>query len=126
MQIWALRTCNQDISTIIIASSFKHGQLTEMISILLDENKKKSCNMFLSCCPLQILALETSYQDISTIVITSSFKHGQLVEVHLGIGNFKKNTCISKHFIASNFKLCQLITGCIFFILVQIRTADRG
>ena len=29
MQIWALKNCNQDISKIIIASSFKHGQLTE-------------------------------------------------------------------------------------------------
>ena len=29
LQIWALKTCDQDISKIIIASSFKHGQLTE-------------------------------------------------------------------------------------------------
>ena len=29
LQIWALKTCNQDILKIIIASSFKHAQLTE-------------------------------------------------------------------------------------------------
>ena len=28
-QIWILEICNQDISKIIIASSFKHGQLVE-------------------------------------------------------------------------------------------------
>ena len=31
--------------------------------------------------------------------------------INLGIENFNKDTCISKHFIASSFKLCQLITG---------------
>ena len=29
LQIWALKTCNQDISEIIIASGFKQGQLVE-------------------------------------------------------------------------------------------------
>ena len=29
LQIWAIKTCNQKISKIIIASSFKHGQLVE-------------------------------------------------------------------------------------------------
>ena len=29
MQVWALKTCNQDILKIIKASSFKDGQLTE-------------------------------------------------------------------------------------------------
>ena len=29
LQIWAIKTCNQDISKMIIASSFKHGQLVE-------------------------------------------------------------------------------------------------
>ena len=29
LQIWPLETCNQDISKIIIAKNFKHGQLTE-------------------------------------------------------------------------------------------------
>ena len=29
LQIWALKTCNQDIAIIIIASSLKHGQLVE-------------------------------------------------------------------------------------------------
>ena len=29
LQIWALETCNQDIYKIIIASSFKHGQLVD-------------------------------------------------------------------------------------------------
>ena len=28
LQIWALKTCNRDISK-VMASSFKHGQLTE-------------------------------------------------------------------------------------------------
>ena len=29
LKIWALKTCHQDISKIVIASGFKHGQLTE-------------------------------------------------------------------------------------------------
>ena len=29
LQIWELKTCNQDILKIIIASSFKHSQLTD-------------------------------------------------------------------------------------------------
>ena len=29
LQSWALETCNQDISKIIKASSFKHGQLVD-------------------------------------------------------------------------------------------------
>ena len=29
LQIWQLKICNRDISKTIIASSFKHGQLTE-------------------------------------------------------------------------------------------------
>ena len=29
LQIWALKTCNEDISKTIIVSSFKHGQLIE-------------------------------------------------------------------------------------------------
>ena len=29
LQSWALATCNQDISKIIIASSFEHGQLVD-------------------------------------------------------------------------------------------------
>ena len=45
--------------------------------------------------------------------------------VNLGIENLNKDTCISKHFIVSSFKLCELITGYFFFILVQIRSADR-
>ena len=34
-----------------------------------------------------------------------------LASVNLDIENFNKDTCISKHFIASSFNLCQLITG---------------
>ena len=29
LQLWALKTCNQDISNIVIASSFKLGQFIE-------------------------------------------------------------------------------------------------
>ena len=87
-----------------------------------------------SYCPLQIWALKTCNQDISEIIIASSFKQGQLVEddesitrwkkvilflvmsfVNLDIENFIKYTCISKHFIASSFKLYQLITGCYYY-----------
>ena len=43
-----------------------------------------------------------------------------------GIANLNKDTWNSKHFKASSFKRCQLITWWIyFFILVQIRSADR-
>ena len=38
LQIWALKTCNQDISKISIASSFKHGQLQRMMSRLYGKN----------------------------------------------------------------------------------------
>ena len=41
---------------------------------------KKKLLRFLSYCPLQIWALETCNQDISKIIIASSFKHGQSVE----------------------------------------------
>ena len=83
---------------------------------------------------MQIWALETCYQDISKIIKASCFKHGQLVEddewitwlkfkkkviiffyVNVGIENFNKDTCISKHFIDSSFKLCELITGYNYF-----------
>ena len=29
LQIWSLKTCHQDISKIIVARSFKYGQLVE-------------------------------------------------------------------------------------------------
>ena len=29
LQIWSLKTCHHDISKIIVARSFKHGQLEE-------------------------------------------------------------------------------------------------
>ena len=29
LQIWSLKTCHQDISNIIVARSFKHGQFVE-------------------------------------------------------------------------------------------------
>ena len=41
---------------------------------------ERSYFIFSSYCPLQILALKIYYQDISKIIIASSFKHGQLTE----------------------------------------------
>ena len=52
----------------------------KIISRLPGQNLKKSFTTFLSYCPLRIWALETCTQDISKIIITSSFKRGQLVE----------------------------------------------
>ena len=83
MQIWALKTCNQDIWKIIIASSFKHGQLTdddETMSRLPGENFKKKLSYFLSYCPLQMMALTTCSQDISKTITASSLKPCQLTE----------------------------------------------
>ena len=69
-QILALKTCNQNISKTIIASSFKLGQLIE--------DDEKITIVFLSFCPSQILAIKTCNQDIEKNIIASSFKRGQL------------------------------------------------
>ena len=45
-----------------------------------DENLKKSYFIFLSFCPLQILALKTCSQDISKTITASSLKLFQLIE----------------------------------------------
>ena len=52
------------------------------MSRLSGENYERSFFLFFfsSNCPLQILALKYFNQDISKIVIASSFKHGQLTE----------------------------------------------
>ena len=50
------------------------------MSILPGQILKDVILLFLSYCSLQILALITWNQDISKIIIASSFKHGQLVE----------------------------------------------
>ena len=50
------------------------------MSRLPGQNLKKGYFTFLSYRPLQIWVLESCYQDISKIIIASSFKHGQLVE----------------------------------------------
>ena len=44
------------------------------------KTKKNIYFIFLSYCPLQILALKTCHQDISKIIVARSFKNGQLVE----------------------------------------------
>ena len=81
LQILALETCSQDISKTITASSLKLCQL--IIGLWVDylvKIKKKTVFYFFSYCPLQIWVLKTWNQDISKIIIASSFKHGQLVE----------------------------------------------
>ena len=42
--------------------------------------KKKLIYFFSSYCPLHVWALKMCYQDISKIIIASSFKHGQMTE----------------------------------------------
>ena len=59
LQILTLKTCNKDISKIIIASSFKRGQLIDYLVII-----KKKVVVF-SYCPLQTWALKTCNKDIS-------------------------------------------------------------
>ena len=68
LQILALKTCSQDISKSITASSFKLGQLIEDNELIIWCRLKK------------IWALKTCHQDITKIIIASSFKHGQLTE----------------------------------------------
>ena len=82
LQIFAWKTCSQDIATCITASSFKLGQLIEdNEKITWSKIKKKVIFLFFfSYCPLQNWAFETCNQDVSEIIIASSFKHGQLVE----------------------------------------------
>ena len=48
--------------------------------VMLHIKFEKNILLFLSYCSLQIWALETCSQDISKLIIASSFKHGQLVE----------------------------------------------
>ena len=43
-------------------------------------NLKKSYLFYSSYCPLQIWSLKTCSQDISKIIIASSFKLGQLID----------------------------------------------
>ena len=71
MQIWKLKNYIQDISKIIIASSFKHGRLTEDDSRLPGETFLRKL-FFSSYCPLQIWALKICNQDISKLIIASS------------------------------------------------------
>ena len=78
LQILALKTCSQDISKTITASSFKLCQLIEANELIIWWKKK--CFIFSSYCPLQILASKTCHQDVSKIILARSFKHGQLVE----------------------------------------------
>ena len=72
---------NENISQTLTASSLKLCQLIEDNELITwPKFKKKAILLFSSYCPLQIWALETCNQDISKIIIASSFKHGQLVE----------------------------------------------
>ena len=81
LQILALKTWSQDISKTIIVSSLKLGQLIQDNELITwSKFKKKVSFNFLRYCPLQIWALEICSQDISKIILASSFKHGQLVE----------------------------------------------
>ena len=70
MQIWTLKTCNQAIMKIVIAMSFKLGQLIEDKEWIHWQNSKKK--FFLSYCPLQIWPLKT--------ITAGSLKLGQLRE----------------------------------------------
>ena len=65
-----MKFCNQDITT----RSFKLGQLIYLVKI------KKDILFFTSYCPFQMWALKTCNEDISKIIIASSFEHGQLIE----------------------------------------------
>ena len=69
LQILALKTCSQDISKTITASSLILCQLIEDIELnYLVKIKKKVILLFLSYCLLQIWALETCNQDISKFI----------------------------------------------------------
>ena len=81
MQILALKTCNQDISKTVTASSFKHGQLIKDNEYETWRKCEKSNFIFSSYYPLQISALKTCNQDISKTITANSFKLGQLIEV---------------------------------------------
>ena len=73
---------NENISQTLTASSFKLCQLIEDNELITwpKFKKKEAILLFSSYCHLQIWAFETCNQDISKIIIASSFKHGQLVE----------------------------------------------
>ena len=76
----ALKTCSQDISKTITASSLKLCQLTEDNELITWSKFKEGYFTSLKYLPLQLWALETCNNDISKIIIASSFKHGQLVD----------------------------------------------
>ena len=62
-----------DISKIIIAMSFKLGQV-------IVDNEKIIKILKKVICPLQIWSLKTCHQDISKIIVARNFNHGQLVD----------------------------------------------
>ena len=71
LQIWTLKICINDSSKIIIARSFKLGQLIE------DDKKitwwKSKKNIFPNYCPFQIWTLKICNEDISKTIIARSF-----------------------------------------------------
>ena len=71
--IWALKTCNQDISKIIIAGSFKHGHLVE------DGENKKTVSYFFELLPFVNVGIENFNKDNSKHFKASSFKLCQLI-----------------------------------------------
>ena len=78
LKILALKTCNKDISKIIIASSFKRGQM--MMSRLPAENCLKAfyfSNVIALC---KFLALKTCNPGIAKFTIARSFILGQLIQ----------------------------------------------
>ena len=73
---------NPDISKILIARSFKPGQLigdNEWINQLVKVLSKKK--LFLSYFPLPVWPLNTYNKDISKNITASSLKLGQVIEV---------------------------------------------
>ena len=60
LQIWALETCNHGISKVIIARSFKHGQLVEDNDYLV---KIKKNIYFFKLLPFVNLAFENFNKD---------------------------------------------------------------
>ena len=71
LQIWALKACNQDISKISIASSFKHVQLIED-GRLSGENLKTRKYIYIY---LVIARLTTCNKDISKHFIARILQH---------------------------------------------------
>ena len=89
--LFALKTCNQDISKTITASSFNFDQLIEDYKYI-NLVKIEKIQLLPFCkfgylkkviraiALLQIWVLKTCNQDISKIIEASSFKNGQLTE----------------------------------------------